>query len=134
VAETIPIVYPPCPFGGTRPFFICPGPQNGIDCGRRVSKLHLSHRYFLCRRCNQLAYACQYEQPCQRALRRAHKMKQRLRIGVGIAEPLPDRPRGMWSRTYGRLLDEILQAEIVANEAQANMFNRLLAQFEGDLE
>jgi hypothetical protein len=70
----------------------------------------------------------------QRALRRANKLKQRLGIPVGIADPLPEKPKGMWSRTYGRLLNETLQAEIVANEAQANMFKRLLAQFEGDLE
>jgi hypothetical protein len=34
----------------------------------------------------------------------------------------------MWSSTYGRLLDEILQAEILANEAKASRFKRLLAQ------
>ena len=58
-------------------------------------------------------------------------MKQRLGVGDGIAEPLPDKPRGMWTRTYGCLLDEILQAEITANEAQANMFKRL-AQIKND--
>jgi hypothetical protein len=61
-------------------------------------------------------------------------LKQRLDINVGIAEPLPDKPRGMWVRTYGYLLNEILQAEILANEAEANMFNRLLAQVDNDLQ
>ena len=61
-------------------------------------------------------------------------MKQRLGIDVGIAEPFPDKPKGMWVRTFGCLLDEILQAEILANNAQMDMFKRLLAQFEGDLE
>jgi hypothetical protein len=61
-------------------------------------------------------------------------LKQRLGIDVGIAEPFPDKPRGMWVRTYGYLLNEILQAEILANEAQANMFNRLLAQVDNDLQ
>jgi hypothetical protein len=37
-------------------------------------------------------------------------------------------------RTYGYLLNEILQAEILANEAQANMIKRLLAQVDNDLE
>jgi hypothetical protein len=63
MTETIPIVYLPCRFGGNRPFVICPGPGNGTECGRRIAKLYLSSRYFLCRYCNQLAYSSQYEQP-----------------------------------------------------------------------
>jgi hypothetical protein len=85
----------------------------------------------LCRHCNQLAYASQYEQPWQRALRRANKLKQRFCIDVGIAEPFPDKPKGMWARTYVCLLDEILQAEILAHEAQANILKRL-AQIKND--
>jgi hypothetical protein len=134
MTEVIPIVNRPCRFGGRRPFFICPGPRNGTDCGRRTTKLHLSDRYFLCRHCNKLAYASQYEEPWKRALRRANKLKQRLGIDVGIDEPFPDKPKGMWSRTYGRRLDEILQAEILANEAQAKRFQRLTAQLQDDLE
>jgi len=129
VAETIRIVHLRCRFGGSRPFFICPG--DGTDCGRRVAKLHLSRRYFLCRRCNELSYASQYEQPWKRALRRANKLKQRLGIDVRIAEPFPEKPKGMWVRTYACLLDEILHAEILANEARSNMFKRL-AQVKND--
>jgi hypothetical protein len=133
VAEIIPIVHLRCRFGGSRAYFICPGPHDGTDCGRRITKLRLSRRYFLCRHCNALAYASQYEQPWQRALRRANKLKQRLGIGVGVGEPFPDKPRGMWARTYGQLLNEILQAEILANEAQTNRFKRLSAQLKNDL-
>jgi hypothetical protein len=53
-------------------------------------------------------------------------LKQRLGIDVGIAEPLPDKPKGMWARTYGCLLDGILHAEMLAHEAQSSMFKRLL--------
>ena len=35
VSEAIPIVRAPCRFGGTRPWFICPGVVNGIACRRR---------------------------------------------------------------------------------------------------
>jgi len=49
-------------------------------------------------------------------------------------EPCPEKPKRMWVRTFGCLLDEILQAEIVANEAQANRMKRLLEQVEDDLE
>jgi len=134
VVDTISVVYLRCRFGGSRAYFICPGPGGVTECGRRVTKLHLSRRYFLCRHCNQLTYASQYEQPSERALRRADKLKQRLGIDVGIAEPCPEKPKRMWVRTFGCLLDEILQAEIVANEAQANRMKRLLEQVEDDLE
>ena len=134
MTETIPVIHLRCRFGGSRAYFICPGPGNRTDCGQRVAKLQLSGRYFLCRQCNQLPYASQYEQPWQRALRRANKLKQRLGIGVGIAEPFPEKPKGMWVRTYGCLLNEILQAEMLANEAQANRFQRLLAQVVDDPE
>jgi hypothetical protein len=132
IEVVIPVVYLCCRFGGSRAYFICPGLGDGTDCGRRATKLHLSHRYFLCRHCNKLAYASQYERPWQRALRRANKLKQGLGIDVGIDEPYPEKPRGMWARTYGRLLDELLQAEIVANEAQAKRFQQLLAQVDND--
>ena len=131
MTETIPIVHLPCRFGGSRPYFICPGPGEGTDCGRRITKLHLSHRYFLCRYCNKLAYQSQYEQPWKRALRRANKLKQRLGIDVEIGDSFPDKPKGMWTRTYASLLDEILWAEILTNEAQSNMFKRL-AQVKND--
>jgi hypothetical protein len=39
----------------------------------------------------------------------------------------------MWVRTYDCLLNEILQAEIVANEAQASRFQRLIGQLKDDL-
>ena len=92
MTEIISIVHLSCRFGGSRAYFICPGPRNGTDCGRRITKLHLSQRYFLCRHCNQLAYKSQFEQPLHRALsRRANKKRQRLGISAGIAEPLPDK-------------------------------------------
>jgi hypothetical protein len=132
MTETISIAQFPCRFGGSRAYFICPGPRYSTECGRRTTKLHLSRRYFLCRHCNQLTYASQYEQAWQRALRRANKSKQRLGIDVGTGDPLPDKPKGMWTRTYGRLLDEMLAAEILADEAQANMFQRLLSQLKDE--
>jgi hypothetical protein len=132
MTETIPIVHLPCRFGGSRPYFICPGPGCGTDCGRRITKLHLSVRYFLCRHCNKLAYASQFEQPWQRALRKSNKLKQHLDIDVD-GEPLLDKPKGMWVRTYGNLLDDILQAESLAYQGQADMLKRW-AQVKNDLE
>jgi hypothetical protein len=78
VEETVRIVRAPCRFGGSRPYFICPGIVNGVTCGRRVAKLHGSGRYFLCRHCYRLAHASQSEDPWDRAMRRANKIRQRL--------------------------------------------------------
>jgi hypothetical protein len=61
-------------------------------------------------------------------------LKQRLGVNVGVDEPFPDKPNGMWAHTYGCLLDEILQAEIQANEAQANRIKRVLEQVKDDVE
>jgi hypothetical protein len=134
VAQDISIIRLPCRFGGSRAFFICPGSRNGSACGRRAAKLHLSQLYFVCRQCNQLPYASQYEQPWQRAVRRAYKLNRRLGIDVRIAEPFPEKPKGMWVRTYGCLLDEILHAEMLVNQAKLNMFKRVSARSKNNLK
>src|SRR3954468_6130263 len=36
VAETVRIVRTACRFGGSRPYFVCPGIVNGVACDRRV--------------------------------------------------------------------------------------------------
>ena len=56
-----------------------------------------------------------------------------LGMGVGLAEPLPEKPRGMWTRTYARLLNGILESELLADEAQVERFQRLSAQLQADL-
>jgi hypothetical protein len=40
VKEPVPLQWPPCNFGGERPWFICPGVVNGVRCGRRVAVLY----------------------------------------------------------------------------------------------
>ena len=44
VAEVVHVVRVACRFGGTRPYFICPGVINGIACDRRIVKLYLAGR------------------------------------------------------------------------------------------
>jgi hypothetical protein len=138
VDEVIPIDRMPRHFGGLRAFFLCPG----VGCGRRVTKLHLIIRQqpecprFLCRQCSQLAYESQSEAPRQRALRRACKRAHRLRqrfgiVGPGIAGidvPLPAKPRTMTLDAYAWRLEEVLQAEIQANEACTDWLQRLVAR------
>jgi hypothetical protein len=133
VAEIIRIVRVPCRLGGSRNYFICPGFQNGRECGRRVAKLYVSKCYFLCRHCNRLAYASQYEQPWKRARRRANKLWQRLAIDSGIAGVLPEKRKDMSVRTYARLLEKTLEAEILADEACLKRL-QWLAQIDTDIK
>jgi hypothetical protein len=96
IEEQVRIIRLPCPFGGTRPYFLCPGVINGIACGRRVIKLYGPARYFLCRHCYRLCYASQCEGELDRTMRRANKIKQGLGGEPGMLSPFPPKPKGMW--------------------------------------
>ena len=131
VEEHVPIVSVPCPLGGTRPYFLCPGVVNGAACGRRVAKLYGPGKYFLCRHCYRLAYTSQSEGSWDRALRRANKIHTQLGGDAGMRAPFPERPKGMWRKTYERLRSDALQAERVADEAFIMRAARLVGRLEG---
>jgi hypothetical protein len=126
VGETVRIARVPCRFGGSRPYFVCPGAVNGSYCGRRVAKLFGAGRSFLCRHCYGLAYASQHEDAMDRALRRANKIRVRLGGQPGMASTFPDRPRGMWRRTYERLEESASAAETQADDALSLKVGQLL--------
>ena len=116
VEQPTPIVWMPCRFGGTRPWFVCPGIINGITCGHRVAKLYGAGAYFLCRHCYRLAYASQRKDRHDRALRRANNIRMQLGGEPGIASEFPARPKGMHHQTYERLQSAVVNAEILAQE------------------
>jgi hypothetical protein len=126
ITERVSIVRAPCRLGGSWPYFLCPGVGSDIACKRRVTKLYGASRYFLCRHCYCLVYASQGEGALERALRRANKIRMRLGGDPDMEAPYPDRPRGMWRRTYERLLDGLTDAEEAANEFHAVRAERLL--------
>ena len=130
MAESVRIVSVPCRFGGTRPYFICPGVVNGVACGRRVAKLYGPGRYFLCRHCYRLAHASQSEGKWDRGLRKANKIRMCLGGDPGMAAPFPPRPKGLWRRTYARLCEQAFEAEMRADEAFAIQAERLLARLD----
>src|SRR5215472_1608850 len=70
VTQSTPIRWTQCRFGGRRPYFVCRGVANGVECNRWVARLYGAGTYFLCRHCYCLAYASQREGPYDRALRR----------------------------------------------------------------
>ena len=125
IEQPTPIVWMPCRFGGTRPYFVCPGVVNGIACGRRVMKLYGAGTYFLCRHCYRLAYASQREDRYDRSLRRANNIRMRFGGDPGIASLFPDRPKGMHHKTYEHLQSAVLSAEILAQERLAIVLERL---------
>ena len=106
VKEAVRLAHVSCRFGGTRPYFICPGLANGSACGRRVSKLYGAGLYFSCRHCYRLAHASQSESASDRSVRRANKVRERLGGDPGTAAEFPPRPKGMWRRTYARLREQ----------------------------
>ena len=116
VEQPTRIVWMPCRFGGSRPYFVCPGIVNGIACDRRVAKLYGGGTYFLCRHCYRLAYASQREDCYDRALRRANNIRMRLGGEPGMASAFPARPKGMHRETYQGLQSAVLNAEILAEE------------------
>jgi hypothetical protein len=128
LAEIVRIVRLPCRFGGARPYFICPGVMNGVTCGRRVAKLYGPGPYFLCRHCYRLAHASQTEGAWDRKLRRANKIRQRLGGDPDTAAPFPPKPKGMWRRTYERLREQALAAEMAADEAFMHWIGRVSAR------
>jgi hypothetical protein len=117
VEEPICLDETACTYGGARPWFRCPGVRNGKWCGRRVGKLYLGQRYFVCRHCLRLAYSSQSEEPMNRHNRRANKIRMALGGEPGTASLPPRKPKGMHWRTYWRKMDAIDAADAAGDMA-----------------
>ena len=71
VRYSVALTRTPCNFGGSRPWFVCPGVVNGVACGRRVAILYgPPGRYFLCRHCYGLSYRSRQESKDFQVIRR----------------------------------------------------------------
>jgi len=116
IEEPIHVVRNPCRFGGTRPYFICPGVMNGVVCGRRVVMLYAGSNYYFCRHCYRLKYSSQYAGSWDRAMTRANKIRERLGGHWEMDSMLAPRPKRMWRRTYERLCNEVYLAEKKGNQ------------------
>ncbi len=104
--EVVAIDWTECHYGGTRPWFLCPG------CGRRVailygckigrdgSKLPIRNRTLKCRQCHDLCYPSQHEEWDQRMRRRADNIWARIGGRYG------NKPKRMHWRIYDRLVDQ----------------------------
>lgn len=96
--RVIPLVKSICNYGGTRSWFCCP------QCSRRVAVLYIS-AHLACRHCLALKHRSQREVAYLRAVRRAKKINARLG-GSGDMGSAPAKPKGMWWRTYQRLVND----------------------------
>lgn len=98
-----------CHFGGSRPWFLCPI----RGCGRRTAILYCAG-LFACRRCLNLAYDCQREPTHYRHLHKAQAILVRLGGSGSMADPFPDKPKGMHWRTYWNLARRYEEADALA--------------------
>jgi hypothetical protein len=110
----------PQPLGGRRWWLICP------RTGRRAAKLYLPNGAFnfASRQAYGLAYPCQREQPHDRALRRAFKLRGKLGGTGGIESYIP-KPKWMRWSSYDRAMARIDRAEEAVDAHTALLLDRL---------
>jgi len=125
VSYMVLLSWTPCNFGGSRAWFVCPAVVNAVPCGRRVAKLYLQGRYFLCRHCYNLAYSSQQEAHRYAALRRCQRIRKKLGGTANMTEPFPDRPKGMHFKTYLRLFMEYEKAYEEYSQEMIEFLERL---------
>ena len=114
VREVITLYWTPCHYGGSRPWFLCPG------CQRRVAILCCRGKWFLCRHCYWLPYTSQYETRLDRLYRKLRKLQDR------VGEQYARKPKGMHWRTWERLRDQALDAERIWDLAREATLDRLM--------
>lgn len=125
ICSRVALAWTACHFGGQRPWFVCPG----TGCGRRTAVLY-GGRFFLCRRCQGLAYESTRRSPGERALCKAQLIRARLGGTANRLEPFPPKPKGMHWRTYERWA----QAAAAAERAYGAEAAAWLARVEGEIE
>ncbi len=99
-AEVLDLTYTRTAFGGKRAWFVC----SKLGCGKRVAILHATSKGLRCRHCTHLAYGSQVEQPYDRSLRAARRVRYRLGGSSNLLEAFPDKPKGMHQTNYASLM------------------------------
>jgi hypothetical protein len=123
VREAVPLDRTPCPYGGERAWFLCPG------CRSRRAVLHGVGGRFRCRACHDLAYSSTREGAYERNRRRADELRRRLGGKPGVFS-VPRKPEGMHWRTYERIAAEIRVREHAALVAVGAETDALVARLE----
>ena len=97
----IKFVWTSCYFGDRRLWFLCP------KCRRRVAILYGGGKHFYCRICRKLAYPSENESEPNRMLRKANKIKKRLKCEPGVQNKIMFKPKGMHQKTFDRLRRQV---------------------------
>ena len=122
VRERVALDRTPCPYGGSRPWFLCPG------CLDRRAVLYSVGGRFRCTACHDLAYSSTREGVAERHRRRADELRRRLGGEPGSFS-FPWKPKGMRWATDDRIVAEINEREhaalVVFNAETDAMFARL---------
>ena len=114
VRQVVTLDWTPCHYGGARPWFRCAG------CRRRVAVLCGEGKWFLCRHCYELPYTSQYETRLDRLYRKLRKLQNL------VGHPCSRKPKGMHWRTWERLRDQALDAEMIWDLAREATLDRLM--------
>jgi hypothetical protein len=125
IEQRVSIDWTACHLGGQRPWFVCSSYSSGRYCGRRAALLYAAGELFACRRCYGLAYEGQQERPMWRGISKAQKIRMRLGGTGSLAEPFPDKPKGMHWQTYLSLRARAQAAENLSNRSLMQWANRL---------
>ncbi len=123
VRERIPLTRTPCHYGGSRPWFVCPG------CGWRRAVLFSVGGRFRCRSCHDLAYSSTRDDRLEQFNRRGEKVTATLgakREWVLNWYYPPAKPKGMHWKTYDRLRAEWRAIANAAHDTHHADFLRLL--------
>lgn len=127
IQDALPLVWTPCTYGGSRPWFACPG------CGTRRRVLYLSPAgsRFRCRECHGLAYSSTRMDALERATERVRTVQRRLQP-TGEYDPftVPPRPQGMRARTYARVLAELREVQFRRDEVYVEDLAALVKRFD----
>ena len=97
---SIQLLRTPCNYGGTRPWFECPG------CSQRCATLYFCNSSFRCRKCHGLGYRSQLVASTERPRLIAQRIRQSLGGSPSLFEPFTPKPLRMHWRTYDRIREK----------------------------
>ncbi len=126
VRQAVSLLRTPCHYGGSRPWFACPG------CGDRVAVLFLFGLHFRCRQCHGLAYGSTREDASRRMLRKADRLRAGLGGEAGLGR-VPSKPPWLGWRGYLRILDRIRALEMAYLGETEPRVRKLLGVLHGDV-